>query len=211
MIVKNLKIQYKDKLVLENINFEVNRGDILGIIGANGVGKSTLIKVLAKIINNYEGTYETDFTIGYVPQYIALYDNLSVYENIKVFSSMSSLTTKELDTKIEEVLAKLDLTINKDTKIKDLSGGNKRRVNIAVSLINEPDCLLMDEPEVGIDYKVRSDLETTVKALAKEGKAIIVSSHSKEFISTISTKVLILDGNTQSYYGEAEYEVFKKL
>ncbi len=211
MIVKDLKIQYKDKLVLENINFEVHRGDILGIIGANGVGKSTLIKVLANIIDHYEGTYDTDFTIGYVPQYIALYENLSVYENIKVFSSMTTRTKDELDHKIEDVLVKLDLLINKNTKIKDLSGGNKRRVNIAVSLINEPDCLLMDEPEVGIDYKVRRDLEETVRGLAKEGKAIIVSSHSKEFISNISTKVLILDGKTQSYYGEAEYEVFNQL
>ncbi len=211
MRVNDLKIEYKDKLVLEKINFEVNRGDVLGIIGENGVGKSTLIKVLACIIKDYDGVYENDFTIGYVPQYIALYDNLSVYDNIKIFSSMSSLTNDELNLKIDEVLNKLDLQINKETKIKDLSGGNKRRVNIAVSLINEPECLIMDEPEVGIDYKVRNDLEETIRQIAKEGKAVIVSSHSKDFISNISTKVLILEGNTHSYYGEAKYEVFEKL
>ncbi len=211
MKVKDIIIQYRDKLVLEKINFEVKRGDVLGIIGANGVGKSTLIKVLARIINDYEGVYESDLSIGYVPQYIALYDNLSVYDNIKIFSSMSSFSNDELDKKIEEVLERLDLTINKKTKVKDLSGGNKRRVNIAVSLINEPDCLIMDEPEVGIDYKVRSELEENIKKIADEGKAVIVSSHSKEFISNISNKVLILQDNTQTYYGEAKDEVFERL
>ncbi len=211
MKVTNLEIKYKNKLVLKDINFYVNEGDVLGVIGENGVGKSTLIKMLTGLVSYSSGSYENNFKIGYVPQYIALYENLTVYENMKIFSSMSNLSSKELENNIDIVLNKLNLIKNKNIKIKKLSGGNKRRVNIAVCLVNKPECLIMDEPEVGIDYKVRKDIENMIKEMSKLGMAVIVSSHSKGFIKNISNKVLILEKNTQSFFGDAEDELFEKL
>lgn len=211
MLIKDLNVSYNDKWEIRDINFKLYKGDILGIIGANGSGKSTIIKVIAGIIDNYKGVFHNTHSTGYVPQNIALYDNLSVYENIKIFSSALKLKKDLLEKNIQDILKKLDLVKNINTKIKNLSGGNKRRVNIAVALINEPECLLMDEPEVGIDYKVRKDIEKLITDLSYDNKIIIIASHSKDFLKSCSNKILVLENSTQIYFGDSNDEIFDRL
>lgn len=210
--VENLSKQLNNKKVLESIDFHLDKGDVLGIIGPNGAGKSTLLSLLGGFMLSDEGVIERgEHRMGYIPQQLSLYEELSVYENLKLFGSGSIKDKSTLASRIDSVMAALNLTENKLTKVKKLSGGNQRRVNIAVALMMDPTCLLMDEPVVGVDYRVRGEIEALLKAMSREGKTLIIASHLKSFIAEVSTKILILEEGSVVYFGDVNEEALNKL
>lgn len=210
--VENLSKKLNQKQILNQIDFHLQEGDVLGIIGPNGAGKSTLLSLLGGFMKPDIGHVDIgDHRIGYIPQQLALYEDLSVYENLKIFGVGMNLEPNVLDERINKVLVALNLTENKKVKVKKLSGGNQRRVNIGIALMMEPTCLLMDEPVVGVDYQVRSDIENLLKRMSKEGKTLIITSHLKSFISEVSTKILILENGSVVYFGDVNEEALNRL
>jgi len=210
--VENLSKTLNRKQVLNNIDFHLEEGDVLGIIGPNGAGKSTLLSLLGGFIKPDRGRVETDgHVIGYIPQQLALYEDLSVYDNLKIFGAGMNLSKDQLEDRIRAVMDRLNLTVSKNIRVKKLSGGNQRRVHIGIALMIDPTCLLMDEPVVGVDYRVRGDIETFLSEMAKSGKTLVIASHLKSFVAKVSTKLLILEEGQVVYFGEVNEEALSKL
>jgi len=210
--VENLSKQLNKRKVLKQIDFHLQEGDVLGIIGPNGAGKSTLLSLLGGFMKADEGIVDCgDHRIGYIPQQLALYEELTVIENLKLFGVGTCSDDQILMARVESVIEALKLTDNKEVKVKKLSGGNKRRVNIGIALMIDPTCLLMDEPVVGVDYKVRSDIEDLLKEMSASGKTLIIASHLKSFIAEVSTKLLIIEDGKVAYFGDVNEEALNRL
>jgi len=207
--VKTLDYKYKNKKVLEDITFDLNSGDILGIVGPNGSGKTTLITLLATHKKNVEGkimhTVEAGkaVSIGYIPQEIALFTELTVLDNFKIFGKIEN-TKDHLFLKTVKALG-LEEQLN--SSVSKLSGGTKRRVNIGVELVRNPGFIYMDEPIVGIDYSIRDQIIDLIKALSKEGKIIVIASHNVDFLKKTCGKLLKLETGKQIYFGEYNDDV----
>jgi len=210
--VENLSKTLNERQVLNRIDFQLKEGDVLGIIGPNGAGKSTLLSLLGGLMAPDAGIIDMGgHQIGVIPQQLALYEELTVYENLKLFGVGMNMETTVLENKIQQVMVDLNLLVNKDVRVKKISGGNKRRVNIGIALMTSPTCLMMDEPVVGVDYQVRSDIEKLLKQMSKDGKTLIIASHLKSFIREVSTKILILEEGSVAYFGDVNEEVLNKL
>ncbi len=203
--VKNLSKYYNDRTVLNQLNFKISKGEIFGFLGPNGAGKSTTINILSSLISADNGEIlineknlklHSKFSkqsIGVVPQDIALYDAFSAVENLKFFGSMYGLKSSVLNTRIHELLELVGLDDRKQDKIKTYSGGMKRRVNIAVALIHNPEILFLDEPTVGVDPQSRNRIFEIIETLNKNGMTILYTSHNMEAVERLSHKIAILD------------------
>ena len=187
--LENISLSFGKRKILENINISINAGEIVGLLGPNGVGKSTIfnlitgllkpnygsIKINSKIVNDYPIYLRSKkFNIGYVPQYGGYFHNLTLLENLKAISEITIENQNSRDNKINYLIAKFELDAVRDVKAKYLSGGQKKRLVIALSLLSEPKILLLDEPFAALDVM-------TIKKLQK----IIVDLQSEENISVI--------------------------
>ena len=164
--VSNITKRFNDKLVLDNISFSIEEGEIFGLIGPNGAGKSTLINIMTTLVEATNGTVEiggynikthpiqAKSLIGLVPQELALIEEMTAYDNLQFFGSLYGLSRKLLKERIEEALAVTGLTQHKKEKVKKFSGGMKRRLNIAAAIMHHPKILIMDEPTVGVDLNL---------------------------------------------------------
>ena len=204
--IKNLVKSYRKNNVINNISFNISKGDVLGLIGDNGAGKSTLMSMIVTLIKPSKGDiiYNEQSVvsnpnrirgnIGYVPQDIALYEDLSGMDNIKFFAKTYHISKKDMDDKINRVINIIGLDVNVlKKKVKYLSGGMKRRINIGVALLNDPDLIIMDEPTVGIDIASKEYILGVIKKLNTEGKTIIYASHYFDEIEELCNKVCILN------------------
>ncbi len=161
---KNITKTYGKTTALLNASIEIEPGDIMMILGKNGSGKSTLMSIMAMSQKADSGTVNVDdldrrnarSKIGYVPQDIALFEDLTVEENLKAFSKMSPAQTVE---RIDVLLGQLDLSKEKRKLVRNLSGGQKRRINLAAALIIRPDYLILDEPLAGVDTVITQKSE----------------------------------------------------
>jgi len=210
------------KNVLKNISFSLSDGDVLGIVGPNGTGKSTLISILSTIIKPTSGEvsyylhdkiYNGDIKnmIGYVPQEIALYEELTIKDNFLLFGASISNDRKILLNKSKSIAGNLSLSDEFNTKVSKLSGGTKRRVNIGIGLIRDPKFIFMDEPVVGVDYVARRDIEDIISKMRSQGKIIVIASHLIEFIENTCNKLLILKNGEQEYFGDFNDEIKSKI
>ncbi len=187
--IKSLTKWYGKKIrAINNINFDIREGAIFGLLGPSGSGKTTLIKVLAGLITNFKGqvtingiklpSRKTSSLIGYMPQTYALYMELSVKENLDFFASINGMhSRKERSTRIDELLNILHLTDKKNAPVEELSGGMKQRVSLGNALIHKPKLLLLDEPTIGLDPRLRLQFWDYFKKLADEGTTILVTTH----------------------------------
>lgn len=189
---------------LASVSFNVRRGQILGLLGPNGAGKSTLVAHLAGLLNVQHGEIRIDgqplrdyrrhdpTRIAIAPQDYAFYPMLSVRENLECFAGVNSLRAAASRDAIAHAL---DVTqLNDYTKVpgERLSGGLKRRLNLAIALLAKPELLVLDEPTVGVDAQSRHFLLDTIKRLAAEGAAVIYTTHYLEEIEAIADQVAIL-------------------
>lgn len=215
--VEKLSKKIKNNNILDDISFILKSGDVLGVVGPNGTGKSTLITLLSTITKPTDGSvtfYENGVEIknnikskiGYIPQQISLYEELSVKDNLLLFGS-SKQTKKSVLCQAKEIAGVLNLLNNFNTKVSKLSGGNKRRVNIGIALMNNPRFIFMDEPVVGVDYTVKREIEQFINELKNRGKIIIIASHLIEFLKHTSNKLLILENGKQQYFGDFKNEI----
>jgi ABC-2 type transport system ATP-binding protein len=201
--VENLSYAYKNKKVLENLSFELKPGNILGIVGANGSGKTTLITLLATNNKKISGTIKymiekESLEIGYIPQEIALFSELSVLDNFRIFGKLDHVKNQLF----KRIINALGLEDQLNIKVSKLSGGTKRRVNIGVELIRNPQFIYMDEPIVGIEYSIREQIVSLIKELSEGGKIILIASHNIDFLRKTCDQLLKLDQGKKVYFGE---------
>lgn len=206
--IENLKKTYGKIEALKNINLEIEEGEFFGLLGPNGAGKSTLMNVIigylsadsGRIIfnNSTISTQSSSFKnqIGYVPQEISLYQELSAEQNLKIFGKLFKLNDSHLKAKIHEVLELVGLQDRIKDSVKDFSGGMKRRLNIAASLLHDPKLILCDEPTVGVDPQSRNAIFDLLQKLSKEGKTIIYTTHYMEEAERLCDRLAVID------YGE---------
>ncbi|BEP28264.1 ABC transporter ATP-binding protein [Helicovermis profundi] len=202
---ENLYKKFNDVKAVNDISFNVSKGEIVGLLGPNGAGKSTLISIIStllkedsgqvyyKNINNHDKECLIKKELGLVPQDIALYTELSGYENLKFWGSLYGLKGARLKERIKIVSEIIGITDRLKDKVENYSGGMKRRINIGAALIHDPSFIILDEPTVGIDPQSRNHILDTVVNLSKEGKTIIYTSHYMEEVEYICTQIYILD------------------
>lgn len=191
----HIKKCYGKKEVLHDVSMRVESGQCIGIIGPNGSGKSTLLSIIVGVLKPNSGTVSLEGEIGYVPQDNALMEELTVRDNLEFWCAAN-------DRKIEQVLNEssfiLALGIHPmlKQKVKNLSGGMKKRVNIAIALIHNPDFIILDEPCSALDIIYKNEVVSYLMKLKEEGKTILYTSHSGDEIERLCDKVCILkEGN----------------
>lgn len=200
--VKSVNKSYGRRSVLDNFSMTAEAGEIIGLVGENGAGKSTLLKILATLSKPESGElylngkeYKKHFkahrkVIGYVPQDIAIWDSMTVLENMKFFEKLSRV--KKSVPELKALLNNIQLDRH-DSKVSKLSGGMKRKLNLAVSLINDPEFLLLDEPTAGIDLKSRIEIGEFLKTLAANNDTLIIyTSHDMSEIKELCDRVIII-------------------
>lgn len=215
--IKNVTKRFDDKLVLDNISFEVEKGEIFGLIGPNGAGKSTLINIMTGILKSNEGEVliggynlkkdplKVKQLIGIVPQELAIMENVSAYDNLEFFGSLYGLSGKLLRERINEALEITGLSDKKKEKIKKFSGGMKRRLNIAAAIMHHPEVLIMDEPTVGIDPQSRNHIfEFTKNICSERNTTVIYTSHYMEEVEDLCKDIFIIDLGREVAYGTKE-------
>src|SRR5690625_44105 len=204
--LKNISKKYKKIFALKNMNMFIEKGEIVGLLGPNGAGKSTAISMLSTLIEPADGDVifrkksvlkkpqSLRGIIGVVPQEIALYDELSAEENLAFFGRLYRMSGERLKEKTNKVLQLIGLEDRRKDIVKTFSGGMKRRLNIGVALLHDPELLIMDEPTVGIDPQSRNYILETVKQLNKEqGMTILYTSHYMEEVEFLCDRIYIMD------------------
>lgn len=215
--ITNATKRYDDKLVVDNINMNIEKGEIFGLLGPNGAGKSTLISMICGLVKKDKGiikigNYDIDKEkikakefIGLVPQDICLYEDLSGYDNLKFWASMYKLRGIKLKERMNEVIDAAGLNEKIKQKVKTYSGGMKRRLNIAAAVMHHPEIIIMDEPTVGIDPQSRNHiLEYTMNLNKNLGTTIIYTTHYMEEAEHLCTKLAIMDEGKVIAYGSKE-------
>jgi len=203
--VKNLIKRYGNVLAVDNISFSIKEGEIFGLLGPNGAGKTTAIEAIIGIRNADTGEIsifgkdmkryasEIKSHIGIVPQDIAIYPDLTAYENVEFFGRLYDLKGPLLKSRVEEVLEFTGLLDKRKQQARKFSGGMKRRLNIACALVHRPSLIIMDEPTVGIDPQSRKHIIESVKKMRDEGSTIIYTSHYMEEVEELCSYIAIMD------------------
>lgn len=218
--IRDLSKRIETKQILEHISFSLKEGDVLGLVGANGAGKSTLIRIIAGILSPDQGqilygsssapTSIPKKSIAYVPQDIVLYEDMTVYENLLLFGrGKTDLPT--LSEQIRKLTDTLSLQPYLKQKVSALSGGLKRRVNIAAAMTGNIKLALLDEPVVGIDIGKTKDVEALIHQLSKQGCLTVLSSHSVDFLKNTCNRLLVLEKGGLFYFGDFDTRYLKNV
>ncbi len=204
--IKHLYKSYHGKSILYDIQLSVRRGSIMGLLGPNGAGKTTLISILTGIIEKDDG----EITIGgldleremgriqslcsYVPQTLAFYTRLSAFENLEYFGSLWGLKGKKLKERMAFCIDAGSMEAFVHKRVDTFSGGMKRRLNLAIGLLNEPDILYLDEPTVGVDAQSRNYILETIRKINRErGTTVIYTSHYMDEIEQVADEIAVID------------------
>ncbi|MDA9636210.1 LPS export ABC transporter ATP-binding protein [SAR86 cluster bacterium] len=203
----NLKKKYGQKTILKGINANINMNSITGLLGPNGAGKTTFFYILAGLLNPSNGDIFIDDELithktirersrsglVYLPQEPSIFRELSVYQNIKSALEMQNLEKSNLKIKIDEILKEFDITHLAKQKGKSLSGGQRRRVEIARSIALNPKFIMLDEPFAGIDPIAIQDLKILINKLSIQGLGILISDHNVKATMDICEEIFIIN------------------
>lgn len=203
--VQNLVKNYGDFCAVDDLSFSVREREIFGLLGPNGAGKSTTMNVITSLCDFDKGSVTVDGMdivkdrerarriIGMVPQEISLYPFLTAEENVKFFASLYGLKGKELISAAREALEFVGLSDRAKMKPKKMSGGMKRRLNIACGIAHHPKLIIMDEPTVGVDAQSREHILGSIKTLRERGATVIYTSHYMNEVEDICDRIAIID------------------
>ena len=198
--ISNLTKTYGDKKALDNLSLEIKEGVVFGLLGVNGAGKTTLLSILNGLVSMDSGEIEVfgldmnrdkkeiKSISSIIPQHLAFYENLSVKENLDFFAEIQKASSEDYEKAVEVN----SLTSLMKQKASTLSGGQKRRLNIAIGLLNNPKVIYFDEPTVGIDPKSRNEILDSIKNYKNLGITVIYTSHYMNEIEKICDEVAII-------------------
>ncbi len=196
---EHIGYRYPDQpeAALHDVSLVLSRGQVLGLLGPNGSGKSTLIGVLAGLRRPESGLVRRvgarEPVVAWVPQEYAFYPQLKCVENLRFFAAMLVLPAAESAARVERAIAACMLSEFADKPARHCSGGVRRRLNIAIALLQKPDVLMLDEPTVGVDPQSRAFLLEQVRALAGAGAAVVYATHYMEEAAAVCDRILLLD------------------
>ena len=197
--------RYGKLTALDDVSLRVAPGEFFGLLGPNGAGKSTLMSLVAGLRSPEAGVLtlngvvinvadpSTRASLGLVPQHIALYQELSAWQNLRLFGQLYGLHGALLRERVDEALAAVQLTDRRKDQVKTFSGGMQRRLNLAAALLHRPKLLLCDEPTVGIDPQSRNAIFEYLERLNREGLTIIYSTHYMEEATRLCSRIGIID------------------
>jgi ABC-2 type transport system ATP-binding protein len=203
--VRSISKSFGNIEAVKNVSFTIERGEIFGILGPNGAGKSTIVNILNTLVKPDNGDViinginikddgdSIKLIMGVVPQEIALYEELSAYENLMFWGGLYDIPKSELKANVNSTLDIVDLSNRKNDRIKTFSGGMKRRINIACSLLHNPKILVLDEPTVGVDPQNRNHIFELIERLNNEGMTIIYTTHYMEEAERFCDTIAIID------------------
>lgn len=218
MIVKaeNVVKRYKELIALDHFNMEVRKGEILGLLGPNGSGKTTAINCILSLLKFDKGkievfgeemtanSYKIKREIGVVPQEVAVFANLTVEENIDYFCGLYIDDSKTRKRYVSEAIDFVGLKDYKKFYPKKLSGGLKRRLNIACGIAHKPKLIFLDEPTVAVDAQSRNFILEGIKRLNREGSTIIYTTHYLEEAEMLCDRIIIMDNGKSLVSGTVE-------
>jgi ABC-2 type transport system ATP-binding protein len=205
LVARDLRRRYGQRLAVDGVGFRVDPGETYGLLGPNGAGKTTTIAMVCGLLRRDGGevtvagaSLDQDpaavkAAIGYVPQDIALYPDLSGGENLRFWGRLQGLAGGELADRVDAVLQVVGLADRARDKVADYSGGMQRRLNIAAGLLHHPRLLVLDEPTVGVDPQSRNAILENVEALRGEGTAVLYTTHYMEEAERLCDRVGIID------------------
>ena len=203
--VKNLSKYYKELKAIDDLSFNVYKGEILGLLGPNGSGKSTTINCLLSLLNFQNGSikifgkemkpdsYDLKRKIGVIFQEVAVFEELTVYENIDYFCGLYIKDKNMRKKYVEEVINLVEIKEFKKFYPKQLSGGLLRRLNIACGIAHKPELIFLDEPTVAVDPQSRNNILSGIKKLRDNGATIIYTTHYMEEAEILCDRIIILD------------------
>jgi ABC-2 type transport system ATP-binding protein len=225
--VRALEKRYGDVTAVDDVSFDVDAGEVFGLVGPNGAGKTSTLKMLCGLVEPTAGSVtvngmdaddpEMRRSLGFLPEESPLYDEMSPRSYLRFFADLYDVDRAAADERIERALDRLDLDA-RDRPVGDFSKGMKRKVAIARSLVNDPDVLVYDEPASGLDPLTTNTVIEFTRELAAEGKTILFSAHDLHHVESVCDRVAIMrDGSLaatgtleeiQSEYGRIEYDVY---
>jgi ABC-2 type transport system ATP-binding protein len=197
---------YQKHKVVNDLSFSLRAGEITGLIGPNGAGKSTTVSMIATLVRPEQGQilfHGEDIlkhpekirkSLGFVPQDIALYESLTGYDNLVFWANAYHVETQALKERMDKICDMIGFS--KETlkkKVKEYSGGMKRRLNIGVALLHQPELVILDEPTVGIDIQSRKQILNAIRVLKGEGTAILYIGHYMEEVSQLCDRVIMMN------------------
>jgi lipopolysaccharide export system ATP-binding protein len=208
---ENISLAYGNRLILDNINFKINEGQIFGMLGPNGVGKSTIFNLITGLVNPQNGKIKIEgnnvtqypiylrskkFKVGYVPQYGGYFNDLTLLENLKAISEIVIENKNLRNDKINYLISKFELDNLKDIKAKFLSGGQKKKLVIALSLLSDPKVLLLDECFAALDVLTIKMLQETIVNLQQESKiTICICDHqARDLLACVDVAMILNNG-----------------
>jgi ABC-2 type transport system ATP-binding protein len=202
--IENLRQQFGKLVVLDQINLEVRKGEMLGLLGPSGSGKTTLVKAIVgmgmptdgkvTVLGKEMPTLSVVDRIGYMAQSDALYEDLNAYDNLFFFGALYGWKGKKAKQRADEVLELVQLLEHGKRPVRTYSGGMKRRLSLAIALFHKPDILILDEPTVGIDPVLRKQFWTEFERLKREGVTLLITTHVMDEAEKCDRLALIRDG-----------------
>jgi len=205
LVCSGLRRQFGPRVAVDGVGFHIDAGERYGLLGPNGAGKTTTISMICGLLRADGGDVqvagipveerplEAKARIGYVPQEIALYPDLTGRENLHFFGRLYGLRTSRLTERVDACLDLVGLTDRADDRVDKYSGGMQRRLNIAAGLLHQPRLLVLDEPTVGVDPQSRNAILESVEALGTEGLAVLYTTHYMEEAQRLCDRIGILD------------------
>jgi ABC-2 type transport system ATP-binding protein len=201
--VKDLAKVIEEKIIVDRVSFSVEEGEVFGLLGSNGSGKTTTFNMISGLMRPSSGSVEIlgkniskskDFRrdIGFVTQNDSFYETLTVRENLEFFASQYGVGRSEADERVKKLLGQTKLTTKSEVLASKLSGGMKKRLNMGCSLVHEPRVILFDEPTVGLDPVVRREIWKMIQELHELKKTIIITSHYMEEVEHLCERVAIM-------------------
>ena len=203
--IRALRKSYGAAIAVDGVSFRVERGQIVGLLGPNGAGKTTIVSMIAGLVVPDGGEVliagrrlagdadPTKRRLGLVPQDLALYDELTAGENLRLFGALYGLRGRSLDEAIHRVLGMVELGDRVRDRVRAFSGGMKRRLNLAAGLLHDPDVVLLDEPTVGIDPQSRAAIFDNLEVLKARGAALLYTTHYMEEAERLADHIVVMD------------------
>nr|WP_315486013.1 ABC transporter ATP-binding protein [uncultured Undibacterium sp.] len=220
--VQRLTKSFGARKVVDDVSFSVRQGQTIGLLGPNGAGKSTIVNIICGLLQADSGhvrlsgqemsagNNQAKQKLGLVPQDLALFEDLSARENLKIFGALYGLSGNQLQVRCDAVLELVSLSDRAKDKPSTFSGGMKRRLNIAAALLHEPELLILDEPTVGVDPQSRNAIFDALEVLKSQGRSLIYTSHYMEEVERLADHIVIVD-HGKLIANESPVDLFKRL